>query len=318
MAYLIGTDEAGYGPKLGPLVVSATLWQTPNDDFPTDLYQVFGDFVTDGPTKNQEQIAVADSKALYSSHGSLAALERGVLPVLLAMESPVTDWRGLLESLDATAVEAVKRLPWQCDFDIPLPIDVDAVVVDGLAAKWSSARTKTGCGPVRIASRIVFPHQLNDLIDRLGSKGAALTEITLALVADNIDETEVAQTHVVCDRHGGRKKYAAAIQHAFPDWMVRVDCEQADESAYRTGREGQLDFRFRVGGEAFLPTALASMTSKFVREVAMRAFNQFWCEQVPGLKPTAGYPVDAVRFFEEISPARQKLGIEDRLLWRAR
>ena len=27
MLYVIGTDEAGYGPHLGPLVISATLWQ---------------------------------------------------------------------------------------------------------------------------------------------------------------------------------------------------------------------------------------------------------------------------------------------------
>ena len=27
MPYLIGMDEAGYGPNLGPLVVSASVWQ---------------------------------------------------------------------------------------------------------------------------------------------------------------------------------------------------------------------------------------------------------------------------------------------------
>ena len=27
MPYLVGTDEAGYGPNLGPLVVSATVWR---------------------------------------------------------------------------------------------------------------------------------------------------------------------------------------------------------------------------------------------------------------------------------------------------
>ena len=31
MAYLIGTDEAGYGPNLGPLVISATVWEVPDD-----------------------------------------------------------------------------------------------------------------------------------------------------------------------------------------------------------------------------------------------------------------------------------------------
>ncbi len=35
MAYLIGTDEAGYAPNLGPLIISCTVWhvadQAPNE-----------------------------------------------------------------------------------------------------------------------------------------------------------------------------------------------------------------------------------------------------------------------------------------------
>ena len=31
MSYLLGTDEAAYGPKLGPLVVSVTVWRVPDD-----------------------------------------------------------------------------------------------------------------------------------------------------------------------------------------------------------------------------------------------------------------------------------------------
>ena len=37
MAYLIGTDEAGYGPNLGPLVVSATVWRVDSVKH-TDLF----------------------------------------------------------------------------------------------------------------------------------------------------------------------------------------------------------------------------------------------------------------------------------------
>ena len=42
-----------------------------------------------------------------------------------------------------------------------------------------------------------------------------------------------------------------------------------------------------------LNVALASMAAKYLREVCMLQFNRYWAAQVPGLKPTAGYPTDA-------------------------
>jgi len=64
--------------------------------------------------------------------------------------------------------------------------------------------------------------------------------------------------------------------------------------------------------------ALASMVSKYVRELLMREFNAFWQQHVPGLKPTAGYPGDAARFFAAIRPAAVQLGIPEDVLWRRR
>ena len=64
--------------------------------------------------------------------------------------------------------------------------------------------------------------------------------------------------------------------------------------------------------------ALASMVSKYLREVLMLEFNRFWQTQVPGLKPTAGYPSDAGRFFKAIRPALQRLGITETAVWRKR
>jgi hypothetical protein len=60
------------------------------------------------------------------------------------------------------------------------------------------------------------------------------------------------------------------------------------------------------------------MTAKYLRELAMRPFNAFWQQHVPGLRPTAGYPTDAKRFQGDIRTAQRKLGIEDRDLWRER
>jgi hypothetical protein len=60
------------------------------------------------------------------------------------------------------------------------------------------------------------------------------------------------------------------------------------------------------------------MTAKYLRELAMRPFNDFWCARVKDLRPTAGYPMDAHRFRKAIAAEQRKLGIEDRVLWRNR
>jgi hypothetical protein len=73
-----------------------------------------------------------------------------------------------------------------------------------------------------------------------------------------------------------------------------------------------------MNGERFMPTALASMTAKYLRELSMRAFNEFWASHVKDLRPTAGYPTDSHRFRKAIAAKQRELGIEDRVLWRKR
>jgi hypothetical protein len=58
------------------------------------------------------------------------------------------------------------------------------------------------------------------------------------------------------------------------------------------------------------------MTAKYIRELAMGAFNRFWTDQQPGLIPTAGYPVDARRWWQETADRREQLGLADPALWR--
>ncbi len=79
------------------------------------------------------------------------------------------------------------------------------------------------------------------------------------------------------------------------------------------------DLHFEVGCDhRRFPVALASMLAKWARETWMEQFNQFWCEQVPGLEPTAGYPQDARRFFDAISDAMKVRGISTDMMWRKR
>ncbi len=50
----------------------------------------------------------------------------------------------------------------------------------------------------------------------------------------------------------------------------------------------------------------------------MVCFNRFWASNLPGLKSTAGYYQDGLRFLKDIEPQIEKLGIARERLVRAR
>jgi hypothetical protein len=60
------------------------------------------------------------------------------------------------------------------------------------------------------------------------------------------------------------------------------------------------------------------MTAKYLRELAMLAFNGYWKQRLPELKPTAGYPDDAKRFQADIHSAFTELNLPLDHLWRKR
>ena len=69
MAYFIGTDEAGYGPNLGPLVISATLWHVADQDVAeVDWYERLQGVIAPRVPRRGAcgglPVAMADSKAL--------------------------------------------------------------------------------------------------------------------------------------------------------------------------------------------------------------------------------------------------------------
>ena len=65
MGLIIGMDEAGYGPNLGPLVISATVWRVPGDPRQVDFWKSLGSVVSQSATKDSDRIHVADSKEVY-------------------------------------------------------------------------------------------------------------------------------------------------------------------------------------------------------------------------------------------------------------
>src|SRR5262249_20661765 len=102
--------------------------------------------------------------------------------------------------------------------------------------------------------------------------------------------------------------------------LVIANKESAGLSIYHVlGLDRQVRFAFqpRADSEHFC-VALASMISKYLREIFMLEFNRFWQERIPGLARTAGYYGDATRFYAEMRPAMQELGIAEETVWRKR
>ena len=100
----------------------------------------------------------------------------------------------------------------------------------------------------------------------------------------------------------------------------KVIAESDDHSAYQMAAGGRIaEIHFHVASEQLhLPVALASMTSKYLRELFMQVYNLFWAEQVPGISPTAGYYADGKRFYEQILLTARTMGIDQQTLYRLR
>ncbi len=315
MAWLVGIDEAGYGPNLGPLVMTSVACRVP-DPPSADLWHLLRSVVRRSEDRDDGRLLVADSKVVYSTARGLAGLERGVLA---ALPSGPADGFTLRQFVEWYCPASGLRGECWYTGESALPAAAER---DDVAAAGERFRQVSGAADVRwglVRSVVVCAPQFNRLLDEWGSKGAVLAHGLGELLARNLEAgTGNEPLHFCIDKHGGRNTYAAMLQHAMPGGMVVAHEEGMNRSTYSVlglGREVHIKFQPRADAEHFC-VALASMVSKYLREVLMSEFNAFWTKQVPGLKPTAGYPVDAARFWDSIREAAQRLGVAEERLWR--
>lgn len=298
--WIVGIDEAGYGPNLGPLVQAAVALEIPDGD-PAG-WDSLKTIVRKARGRKDDRILIDDSKKVYT-RGGVAALESGLCRSLGLSPGSLREF--LHHILLPGCLDDVAAEHW-FDGEEQLPLH--------------ATETRETAFPACSALGSVVPTRLfNQIVAGSNSKATVLACGLTALLGAMRAVGE-GPLHVSCDKQGGRNHYAAMLAAAFPEGWVVVELESAAESRYRVenlDRPIGITFRPRADGDS-IAVALASMLCKYLREVCMAQFNRFWAKHVPGLEPTAGYPVDAKRYYTAIQPTMEKLGLTEDDVWRSR
>jgi len=319
MPWMIGIDEAGYGPNLGPLVMTSVACRVPEELAGTDLWKALKVVVRRQADPEDSRFVVDDSKLVYSPAIGMGGLEIGVWSVLIGTQSKAM--RTLKEYLAWACPsfrEELEREPWFTgETRVPFAQNRSAY----LDTIRLFAQTCEDCGILfgPIHSVVICPPRFNQLLNDWNSKGAilghGLAELLLRRLAPDAQEESI---DFVIDKHGGRNCYFAMLQQAMGERMVIAHEEGMNRSVYSICGKGiRFTFQPRADAEHFC-VALASMASKYLRELLMVEFNQFWRTHLPDLTPTAGYPGDSRRFYRAIQPVAKRLGIPRAALWRRR
>jgi hypothetical protein len=313
----VGIDEAGYGPNLGPMVLTAVIAEGPDDARPPDLWGDLPETVTRAGGAS-DRLWVDDSKAILRGGVGRDRLETTCLATLAATGEEVPRSLGrLLAQLGAGTLDDAELSPWHDGGDLKLPRAASAELIDRMLAR----RPLEGAPwrLVGVRSAVVGPARFNAGLAQAGSKArvhfAAFVELLRGLWALAADGRT---TCVRSDKHGGRHYYFDLLLEAFPEIWIDRGLEGPTLSRYAMrspGRLLELTVSPRADAEDGL-VALASVVSKTVRELWMDVFNTHWTARFLGLRPTAGYPTDATRFRQAIELECRSRGLDPSLWWR--
>ncbi|HSQ54948.1 MAG TPA: hypothetical protein VLM40_04310, partial [Gemmata sp.] len=214
MPWVVGIDEAGYGPNLGPLVQAAVALHLPEDDLAG--WETLKPVVRRCGEKADGRLLIDDSKRVYTRHG-LRGLERvgytlfGVVP------------QNIESFLTFAERDSADDLVRECWFDgaEELPLEVSAEEVQESLVRFLDCYR---AGSYALQFNIVPTPRFNQIVDQSDSKATVLAYGLIALMQATCQAGRScsicrADDPVIflCDKHGGRNFYAGMLQEAFPN-----------------------------------------------------------------------------------------------------
>lgn len=319
MAILAGIDEAGFGPLLGPLVVSSAAFSVEPALLGEDLWQVLGKSVGKSRKRLTGRLLIADSKKAYNRAEGLGHLERTSLAALECLGNRPADLAELLKLLCPDCLPRLADYPWHQDLQQcrltsatgDMRIAANVFTDDLRAHGGSLADLQTCCLDVAYFNRMV-----QNVRNKAQVLFIAVTQLIQRILSKFPDQ-EIA---IQVDRQGGRTHYRENLLRSFPDMELTVLQEGEECSVYEmrdASRKVKLTFEIEAD-DRYLPVSLASMVSKYIRELLMDCMNAYFLKLDGGLKPTAGYWQDGQRFIAELRTRLPHLAIDTNRMIRCR
>lgn len=301
MVVLVGIDEAGFGPILGPLVVSSSTFSLPHNLLKDDLWEVLKNSVGNKRKRLAGRMLITDSKKAYSRAMGIKHLERTVLGCLKYLGKEPGTLTELLELLSPECLERLGDYPWYHGVgEHCLSIDagdrtiVSSVLTDDMASN--------GIELLDMRSYCLDVGYYNKMVASVKNKANVLFSSTCRLIKRALDNCGGEDLQIVVDRQGGRIHYRKHLQRMFDDMELKIIRESPADSSYEMkSNSKRMRLHFVVGADKrFLPVSLASMISKYLRELLIYNINRYFLGFHSELRPTAGYWKDGLRFIEDL------------------
>ena len=319
MVILAGIDEAGFGPLLGPLVVSSSAFLLPHHLLSADLWQVLRKSVANRRKHLAGRLLIADSKKAHNKSLGIKHLERTVLSALKCLGKEPKTLAELLTLLCPDCIGRLSEYPWhkQATSQTILADVADKAIASAVLADDLSSN---GIELLELKSCCLDVAYYNKMVSAVKNKASVLFTATSQLIKNAFDNFNCDDLQIMIDRQGGRVRYRKVLQRMFPDMELKILRESQSTSSYELQAGSRLmRLHFVVGADdRFLPVSLASMVSKYLRELLVYNINRYFVGFCSDLKPTAGYWKDGLRFIQDLKTHLPHVKYDDNQLIRLR